>query len=315
MTRRPVLVIGGPTASGKSGLALSLAEQISGVVINADSMQVYQGLPLLTAQPSPEEMHRVPHRLYGVLSPSEICSAARWRGMALEEISRAHDGNRIPVIVGGTGFYIKALLQGLSPIPDIPHEYRSKISALQKEMGNPRFHQELAKRDPVMAAKLHPFNTQRLIRAWEVLEATGKSLSEWQELPTVKPPEHLDFFTVMLLPPRDLLYAACNGRFQQMLDAGALEEAKKFKEAASPDMALAKALGYPELSAHLAGTYDLAEAAHLAQQSTRHYAKRQVTWFRHQLAPDLVLERPDAAVLLKNWQEKRGRLLVTERPL
>ena len=302
MMRYPVLVIGGPTASGKSGLALAMAVQYNGVIINGDSMQVYQGLPILTAQPSAADMQQAPHRLYGVLPPQEACSAARWRDLALEEIGHTHDAKKLPVIVGGTGFYLKTLLRGISPIPDIPHALRSRISALQKEMGNPRFHEELARRDPAMAEKLHPFNTQRLVRAWEVLEATGKSLAEWQALPPVSPPPHLQFLTVALLPPRNALYAACNSRFEKMLQGGGLEEAKEFKAPAGA--ALSKALGYPELLEYIEGRVDLPEAVRRAQQSTRHYAKRQMTWFRHQMQPDLVLEAPEV-VRLTNWLEEK----------
>ncbi|MCK5556049.1 MAG: tRNA (adenosine(37)-N6)-dimethylallyltransferase MiaA, partial [Alphaproteobacteria bacterium] len=181
--QKPVLVIGGPTASGKSGLALSLASSLSGVIINDDSMQIYQGLPLLTAHPSEEDFLHIPHRLYASLSPDDTCSAARWRNLALEEISKAHAENKLPIIVGGSGFYLKTLLQGISPVPDVPRTVRDKISALQKKLGNPEFHQAFSIHDPVMAARLDPFNTQRLIRAWEVLEATGKSLAEWHTLP------------------------------------------------------------------------------------------------------------------------------------
>ena len=293
MTKKPVLIIGGPTASGKSGLALALAARLSGVIINGDSMQVYRGLPILTAQPAAEDCARVPHRLYAVLPPEEICSAARWRDLALDEITSAQAENKLPVIVGGTGFYLKTLLRGISPVPDIPHGLRDKIAALQREMGNPAFHQELAKRDPLMAARLNPFNTQRLIRAWEVLEATGKSLASFQALPPLQAPDHIRFLTITVLPPRDRLYAACNARFEQMLKAGALEEVKKFKEHCPANAALTKALGYPELSACLEGKISLAEATQDAQQSTRHYAKRQVTWFRHQLTADLTIQNPE----------------------
>jgi tRNA dimethylallyltransferase len=290
--KKPVLIIGGPTASGKSGLALALAEKIEGIVINGDSMQIYQGLPILTAQPPAEDAAKVPHRLYAALPPEDTCSAARWRELALNEINKAHAENKLPIIVGGTGFYLKTLLKGISPIPDIPHGLRDRISALQKELGNPAFHQELAKRDPVMAAKLPPFNTQRLVRAWEVLEATGKSLAEWQALPPVPPPDDLRFLTVNLLPPRDKLYAACNARFGQMLKAGALAEVKQFKARCPANAALGKALGYPELCAYLEDKISLEEAAIAAQQSTRHYAKRQVTWFQHQIAADLTVDTP-----------------------
>lgn len=288
--QKTILVIGGPTASGKSGMAVAVAEKFSGTVINGDSLQLYQGLPILTAQPSAEEKLRAPHRLYGMQPPEKPCDAAQWRQLALDEITRTHADNKLPVIVGGSGFYLKTLLQGISPIPDIPHGLRDKISALQKSMGNPAFHQELAKRDPVMAAKLHPFNTQRLVRAWEVLEATGKSLADWQALPRVAAPAHLKFITVFILPLRDALYAACNKRFEQMLDHGALDEVRQFRDKYPAENGLSKALGYPELCAHLDGKTSLAEAATSAQQSTRHYAKRQVTWFRHQIPADLICE-------------------------
>ncbi len=295
---QPVLIIVGPTASGKSGLAVAVAEALSGAVINADSMQMYQGLPILTAQPSAADYAKAPHRLYAALPPADICSAARWRDMAQDEIRKAQAENRLPVIVGGTGFYIKTLLLGISPIPDIPASFRHEAAALQKELGNPGFHQELARRDPAIAAKLDPLNTQRLIRAFEVLAATGKSLAEWQAVPRIGPPEDLRFLTVVLQPPRALLYAACDGRFGQMLERGALEEARTFSEQVPDNTALSKALGYPELLAHLAGKTSLADAVTLAQQSTRNYAKRQVTWFRHQIQADMVLESPDPAPLL-----------------
>lgn len=295
----PVLVIGGPTASGKSGLALSIAENLKGVVINADSMQVYEGLPILTALPSADDMRRAPHRLYATMKPDETCSAAIWRDLALEEINRAHAEKKLPIIVGGTGFYIKALLKGLSPIPEVPHEFRERISKLQKEMGNPAFHADLEKRDPIMAGKLHPFNTQRLIRAWEVLEATGKSLAHWQDIPVVPPPEHLKFKTVVLLPPREKLYDTCNARFDVMMQAGALDEVNAFRARGLKDVSIANALGYRELCDYIDGNITLEAAATAAKTSTRHYAKRQVTWFRHQIKADLTLAAPDTLAVIK----------------
>lgn len=291
--RKTVLVIGGPTASGKSGLALSLAGKTGGVVINADSMQLYQGLPLLTAQPSREDRERAPHRLYEALGPDDSCDAARWRDMALAEIEKT---DALPIIVGGTGFYIKTLLKGISPMPDVPQGVREKLAALQKKLGNPGFHRELAKRDPVMAAKLDPFNTQRLVRAFEVLEATGRSLAEWQSLPPTPPPAHLKFITVVLLPERETLYKNCDGRFGAMLEKGALDEVRDFSGPASSP--LCKALGYPELRAHLDERLTLEEAERKARISTHRYAKRQVTWFRHQMTADLVLPVPDAERVL-----------------
>lgn len=293
-----VLIIGGPTASGKSGLALAAAEALNGTVINADSMQVYNGLPILTAQPGADDLAKVPHKLYGTLAPTETCSAARWREMALSEIRAAQKEKRLPVIVGGTGLYIKALLEGLSPIPDIPTHFREEAIALQKQLGNPGFNQELAKRDPDTAAKLDPLNTQRNVRAFEVLLATGKGLAEWQSIPRIGPPEDLKFITIVLAPDRARLYAACDGRFSKMLQRGALEEAKDFHQRVPQHTSLSKALGYPELLAHLDEKISLAEAATQAQQSTRNYAKRQMTWFRHQVKPDIVLDKQEAAPLL-----------------
>lgn len=300
--QKQVLVIGGPTASGKSGMALDVAEKFSGTVINADSMQIYKGLPLLTAQPPAAETSRAPHRLYGCQAPEYPCDAAQWRQLALDEIEKTHNAGRLPVVTGGTGFYLKTLLQGISPIPDIPHGLRDKISALQKSMGNPAFHAALAERDSAMAAKLHPFNTQRLVRAWEVLEATGKSLADWQALPRVAAPAHLKFITIFILPPRDKLYAACNKRFEHMMKRGALEEVRQFRAAHPAENGLSKALGYPELCAHLDGKTNLEDAIAVAQQSTRHYAKRQVTWFRHQIPADLVSETAAAPL---DWISER----------
>lgn len=293
-----VLVIGGPTASGKSGLALSVAQAKNGVIINADSMQMYDGLGILTAQPSAEDLSSAPHRIYATLKPDDICSAARWRDMALAEIDRVIAEGRLPIIVGGTGFYIRTLLSGISPVPEIATEIRDRLNARQKEIGNPAFHAELKERDPVMAEKLNPFNTQRLVRAMEVLEGTGKSLAEWQALPPAPPPAHLKFVTSTLVPPRDRLYANCDARFGIMLKQGALEQVREFMKTATPAMPLAKALGYPELSSHLAGNISLTDAISLSQQSTRNYAKRQTTWFRNQIAPDVALDAPDAGKII-----------------
>lgn len=260
-------------------------------------MQLYDALAILTAQPSAQDRMEAPHRLYGYFPPQETCSSARWREVALKEIDAVLAEGRLPVVTGGTGFYLKTLIEGLSPIPDVPHELRARIAARQREIGNPAFHAELAQRDPKIAAKLHPFNTQRLVRAAEVLEATGKSLADWQEQPRQLPPAHLKFKTVILVPPRAQLYLQCNERFGQMLRAGALDEVREFMKIAQPGWPLSKALGYPELSSHLAGKLSLTDAITLAQAATRHYAKRQVTWFRHQLKTDLVLSNADPAAV------------------
>ncbi|EME69171.1 tRNA delta(2)-isopentenylpyrophosphate transferase [Paramagnetospirillum caucaseum] len=283
MTLRPALVIAGPTASGKSGLALKVAREFGGVVINADSMQVYDALPLLTARPSDEDMARAPHRLYGVLPPGEVCSAARWGALAATEMEAAWAEGRLPILAGGTGLYLRAVMEGLSPIPDIPENIRAQARARLAEMGNAAFHDLLAKRDPEMAARLDPGNSQRLARAWEVLDATGRSLAVWQAEPRAGGVA-ASWLTIVLDPERPRLYAQCESRFRAMMAAGALDEVRAFEALRlGPDLPIAKALGRRELAAHLEGGLDLDAAIAAGQQATRNYAKRQSTWFRHQI--------------------------------
>lgn len=281
-------IIAGPTAGGKSALALALAAERNGVIINADSMQVYDGLPILTARPGEEDMQRAPHALYGVLHPNDPCSAGLWRTMAMDAIEDAFAAGRTPIVVGGTGFYFKALMEGLSPIPEIDPAIRAAAVALQKDLGNPGFHAALAARDPVMAARLHPHHTARLLRAWEVLEATGKSLAVWQAMPKAGPPQGWTFAVQKILPPRDVLYASCDARFLKMLDAGAMEEALAFQARIDsgeirPDVLLTHALGFRQLVEYGNMRMDKESAIAAAQTETRQYAKRQMTWFRNQM--------------------------------
>ncbi|WP_239988773.1 tRNA (adenosine(37)-N6)-dimethylallyltransferase MiaA [Paramagnetospirillum kuznetsovii] len=283
MTPPPAIVVAGPTASGKSGLALAIAREWDGVVINADSMQVYGGLPILTAQPSAADQALAPHRLYGILPASEACSAARWRDLAAAEMTAAWATGKLPVVVGGTGLYIRSLMQGLSPVPEIPGAVRDAARARMEALGAAAFHAALAERDPVMAARLRPSDTQRLTRAMEVLDATGRSLAEWQAEP-MEGGIAARWFTITLAPERARLYAACDSRFKSMVKAGALDEAAAIAQwTLDPALPAMKALGLRELSAHLAGEIGLDEAIAQAQQVTRNYAKRQSTWFKHQL--------------------------------
>jgi tRNA dimethylallyltransferase len=223
------VIIAGPTGGGKSAAAIRLAKLEDGVIINADSLQVYNALHTLTAHPTEEEMEQAAHRLYSWLAPGEMCSAIRWRDAALAEMRNAVLDNRLPIVVGGTGLYIKSLIEGLSPIPNVPPEVRARGNALQAELGNPGFHAMLRARDPLMAARLHPNDTQRLIRAWEVLEATGKSLAEWQEAPP-EDGELADSFRYdikLLSLPREELRARCDRRFELMMDGGAMSEVRE----------------------------------------------------------------------------------------
>jgi tRNA dimethylallyltransferase len=278
----PILLTTGPTASGKSRLAIAAAREFRGTVINADSMQVYRDLAVLTARPGLVELARVPHRLFGVLDASELCSAARWLGLAEAEIEATARDNRLPIMVGGTGLYLKALLRGLAPVPEIPAEIRRAARALHTEIGGAKFHAALAARDPDGAARLDPGDTQRLIRAYEVATATGRSLGDWQrEQARVTRP---NVAAIVLLPPRDALYAAIDARFASMASAGALDEVRALMaRRLSPDLPALKAVGVRELAAHLGGDTTLEAAITAAQQASRRYAKRQMTWLRTQL--------------------------------
>lgn len=284
-----LLVIAGPTASGKSALASALAAEFGGVVINADSMQVYRGVPILTAQPTAEEQARLPHRLYGAFAPDQLCSAGIWRALAAEACAEAWRQGKLPVVVGGTGLYLRTLVDGISPIPDIPDDVREASRALFAELGNARFHEKLSARDPAMAARLDPGNSQRLVRAWEVLEATGRSLADWQADPREGGLD-AESLTLLLAPPRDELYHSCDLRLAKMLELGALDEVAALTALKlDPALPVMKALGVAEFAAHLRGELSLREALTLAQQSTRRYAKRQMTWFRHQLIPQMTI--------------------------
>jgi tRNA dimethylallyltransferase len=290
-----VLVIGGPTASGKSALALALAERLDGVVVNADSMQVYRELPILTAQPDAATQARAPHALYGILGIDERCSAGRWQALARAGIAEAQGQGRLPVVVGGTGLYLRALMGGLADIPAVPEEIRAGVQARLAEMGPAAFHAELAARDPEMAAKLNPNDRQRLTRAAEVLAATGRSLADWQRDAAAAAPA-ADFRTVLVAPPRDDLYAACDGRFEAMLAAGALDEAAAVgrqiaADGLAEDLPALKALGLRELLAHLAGNLRRRDAIEAAKMATRHYAKRQMTWFKGQFLARYTIDK------------------------
>jgi tRNA dimethylallyltransferase len=293
----PVVILAGPTASGKSALALALAEALGSTIINADSQQVYRDLNILSARPDAAAQRRVPHRLYGFLDAAERGSAGRWRELALAEIAAAHRAARLPLLVGGTGLYLRGLQYGLAPVPAIPPAVRAAAAALYDTLGGAAFRERLTALDPAAAARLPPSDRQRLVRAWEVVQATDMPLGEWQR----RNPRPLScrFVTLLLLPPRAALYDACDARFAAMIAAGALDEAKALAtRGLPPDLPAMKALGLPELLRHLRGEIALADAVAAAQRATRRYAKRQMTWFRHQMAADLVLEAPFSPALL-----------------
>jgi len=302
---QPLVLLAGPTASGKSSLALALAERLDGTVINADSAQVYRDLRIVSARPLPEDEARAPHRLYGVLDGNAVCSAVRWADMAAATVRETWAAGRLPLIVGGTGLYIKALTEGLSVIPESPPEIRASARATLAEMGNAAFHAALAERDPETAARLDPGNSQRLARAWEVLEATGRPLVWWQRQPLAPPVLNARTLTLVLDPPREALAAVINARVDAMVAAGALEEvAALLARALPPDRPVMKAVGVPELAAHLRGGLPLPEAVARMQAATRQYAKRQRTWLRGQGRADAVLRPPDLTQFSESMTEE-----------
>ncbi|WP_407152626.1 tRNA (adenosine(37)-N6)-dimethylallyltransferase MiaA [Bradyrhizobium sp. ORS 86] len=292
------VLIAGPTASGKSALALELAQRTGGVVINADSMQVYRDLRIITARPTAEEEAQVPHRLYGHVDAGVNFSAGAWVGDAAKTLGEARAQGRLPIFVGGSGLYFKALTQGLSAVPPIPDAVREGVRARLERDGVEALHAELAQRDPVSAARLKPRDRTRIARALEVVEATGRPLPDWHRegLPPLLPPG--EFRALFLAPERETLYARIDARFGAMLDSGALDEvAALAARGLDPLLPAMKAHGVPVLIRHLKGEISREEAAEIGRADTRHYAKRQFTWFRHQL-PEFAWIRPEAA---RDW--------------
>lgn len=273
------IILTGPTASGKSAAATELALEVQGEIINADSMQVYNHLPMLTAHPSAEELAQIPHHLYGVLCGQERGSVGWWYPQACAHINDIHQRGRVPIIVGGTGMYLMALLEGLAKIPPTPDDLRAEVRLLAQRED---FYDYVKNLDPESTQTLRPQDKQRLARALEVFLATGKSIRQWQQQ-TTKLYDYR-FLVVALMPERAHLYQRINDRFIQMLHGGAMEEVQAFMALNIPhDAPITKAVGLPELQAYLDGQMDLPSAIDRAQQASRRYAKRQMTWIRHQL--------------------------------
>jgi tRNA dimethylallyltransferase len=279
-SRPAALIVAGPTASGKSALALALGQRVGGTIINADSMQVYSELRVLTARPSPEDEALVPHALYGVRPAAEAGNAAWWRTEALAAMQAARSRGSIPILTGGTGLYFSALTDGLADVPDPGSEARAEARRLLRELGPEALHAGLAKVDPATAARLSPNDGQRIARGWEVWRATGMGLAAWQSRKL--PPAPWRFFAVCLEPPREALRAAIATRFAAMLAAGAIEEVRSLLALdLDPALPAMRAHGVPELSAHLRGTMSLEAAGRRIELVTGQYTKRQATWFRH----------------------------------
>lgn len=282
MAEPHALLVAGPTCSGKSALALALAEQLGGTVINADSMQVYRELRVVTARPTDAEEALLPHRLYGVRPAAEAGSAAWWRGAALAEMEQAHAAGRLPILCGGTGLYFAALTHGLADIPEIGEATRAEARMLLAEHGPSGLHVALGHVDQATAARLHPRDGQRIARAWEVWRETGRGLAAWQA--DTPRPAPWRFTALLLEPPREALRAAITLRFATMLAQGALAEVAALAALGlDPALPAMRAHGVPELLAHLRGDLTLADAERDAVLATGRYTKRQATWFRHRV--------------------------------
>ena len=279
------ILIAGPTASGKSAVALALAGRLGGTVINADSMQLYRELCLLTARPSEADEAVAPHRLYGTVSASEAFSVGRWLEAAQAAIAEATGEGSVPILVGGTGLYFKALIEGLAPVPDIPREVRAYWREQAARLNAEALHRELAARDPGVAAKLKPNDPQRIVRALEVIDATGISLSEWQDAPASPVLSADNVLRFVIAPEREPLYAAIDARFDRMIENGAIEEVEALLVQGLDDSLPAmRAHGVRELGSYLAGACSLEDAKIKSKTESRRYAKRQMTWARRYMA-------------------------------
>lgn len=279
--RPPLVVIAGPTASGKSAHALALAEARGGVLINADASQVYADLPILSAAPSQAERARAPHRLFGTVDGAQACTAALWASLAGAEIAAAHAQGRLPILVGGTGLYLRTLLDGIATVPGIKPQVRAAIRTMPPSEIRARLEAE----DRVMAARLHPNDAQRNARALEVIRSTGRSLADWQSAPAEGGLEgRVALEPLVIDRPRDELVQRIDARVDAMWAAGALHEVKRLAaRGLSPALPAMRAIGVPPLLAHLAGELSAAEALARWKLDTRQYAKRQATWLRNQL--------------------------------
>ena len=302
--RYSAILIAGPTASGKSALAISLAQQLGGTIINADSMQVYADLRIITARPTIEEEAEAPHRLFGHVDGAVNYSVGKWLTDAAAQLQAVRAEGRLPIFAGGTGMYFKGLLRGLSEIPPVPDEVRALVRQQAEGLSAPELHAVLASRDPDMAARLRTSDPQRIMRALEVHAATGKSLATFQGARSPALLDPAQCLCIFLAPERQALYARINARFEMMMETGAMEEVERLAaRQLDPALPVMRAHGVPGLIAYREGRASLEEAIEKGQTDTRHYSKRQFTFIRHQL-PEFVWVSPERAA-----EDVRGHLL------
>jgi tRNA dimethylallyltransferase len=301
-SRPRLALIAGPTASGKSALALALAERTGGTIINADSAQVYRDLRIVSARPDADDERRAPHRLYGYRDGARPCSAADWAEDAKQAIENTHADGALPILVGGTGLYLRTLLDGIAPVPPIDPEVREAVRALPVQ----RSYEALQAEDPDAAARLRPSDTTRVARALEVIRSTGRPLADWQREKTGGIARQVALAPLILFPPRDWLYERCDRRFTAMMSDEGIEEVRRLVERGlDPDLPVMRAIGVREIASYLSGARSRDEAIDAGRTATRQYAKRQYTWFSRQPPPDwprlhepLVCERLEDALAL-----------------
>lgn len=296
---KKIIIIGGPTASGKTALALDVARNIDSVIINADSQQVYREIPIITAQPTKEEQAVTPHKLYGVISVQDYFSVAMWLELVTNEINFALQNGKTPILVGGTGMYIKSLVEGIAEVPEISTEIRDNI----RKQETSEIYKMLLEKDPEMASRLKPADRQRVLRAYEVFMETGKSLLYWHQQKPIPlfPTEMIRLF--FLLPDREKVYEKCNIRFLEMFKCGLLEEVTALDKMNIPSsMPAMRAHGLREMVAYVRGGMPYTDAIAQAQQNTRKYVKRQFTWFRHQMDYAIGLEDNNTSIILDTVQ-------------
>jgi tRNA dimethylallyltransferase len=282
-SRPPLALIAGPTASGKSALALAFAEVNDGIVINADSAQVYRDLRVVSARPTPADEARAPHRLYGHRDGAKPCSAVDWADEARTAIAEAHAAGKLPILAGGTGLYLRALLEGIAPVPPIDPAIRAEVRAMQVDEG----FGALAAEDPEAAERLSPADTARVARALEVIRSTGHPLWQWQQMRSGGIRETVDLRALILLPPRDWLYMRCDRRFEAMMsDAGIAEVDALLERGLSPSLPVMRAIGVRQIAGFLTGQLSREQAIEDGRIATRQYAKRQYTWFSRQPPAD-----------------------------
>jgi len=291
MKQNPVLIIAGPTASGKSALAIAAAQALNGVVLNCDSMQIYKDIPIIAATPNTQEKAQVEHRLFELYDVNKRGNVVEWLDLCVAEIRKLWAEGRLPVVVGGTGMYIDALINGITPIPEVEPAVRANLRERLQSEGLIRLYIELKEKDPEIAAKLSPNDKTRIVRALEIISTTGKKVSEWYKAPLIKKLPEAEFTIAKIVPEIEVIEQRCRERLDKMVELGALKEiAGLLERGIDETLPAMKALGVPELSLAMKGEMPLAQALELAKLHTRQYAKRQRTWLRNKLQADIVFD-------------------------